>query len=88
MRKVAREGVGGERESKGDISKARFYCAGVYNEDEEVRFHSGDYLITSVQWSLTRSECNTNITAMKDSVPNRFETAKVDYDGSIKYVSG
>ena len=58
------------------------------NEDEEVRFHSGDYLITSVQWSLTRSECNTNITAMKDSVPNRFETAKVDYDGSIKYVSG
>ena len=74
--------------SCGQIINLDILPAGVYNEDEEVRFHSGDYLITSVQWSLTRTACSTNITAMKDSVPNRFETAKVDYDGSIKYVSG
>ena len=42
-------------------------------------YHSGNHLITDIQWSFNQTICNTNITVIKDSYENSLETKEVDY---------
>ena len=42
-------------------------------------YHSGNHLITDIQWTFNQTICNTNITVIKDSYENSLETKEVDY---------
>jgi len=48
-------------------------------ENDDPVFYNGDHLITEIRWTLTKTECKTNIKCIKDSLLNNMETTIINY---------